>query len=572
MAQDFFLRVPTPGGGYEYVRVDTTRITRDLVTQLHTRMPNKGGPTRFFPVSGGHLTGLDITDVSSLSNTLREVLPTYRPSFEELGQGGMQTLQALLDALNLQPVFEAIARGEVMVAAREWEGILHTMLAGALAQAQELHHKENHVSGVTAGIEQITDAFAANDGARLRLYDEVVAGSLLLIRAVEGLERIERDLSVLEQTTGQTLDRWRERLMIETDPFAVARSFFEGSGGDIGFNLHTFNFTRTPAAFVGNEPDTVLAQLHLDECTGAIEEVMREWQALRGRVETEVVPNQMVITRLCADLAKGSKAIRDYRRLFGITHRPPFQLEPIQGKITPDQFDRALLIADDHRWGPATTQSRVEGLASRIIARLGQPHLPIPLERMIQEARRFLANAKETLARKEDPPEPKKSPGLDEEDSTEMTVTSLDPRRAQEIYEMVRCVGFVITANNYFLAASTIRAMLDILRFMSLITPAEATGYRQRVSELSKRPGERLVCRESRNVTRLRKTSPATWIVYETKGQPRLKMSVAGESRINELFTRHNISVEEIKQGHEGRRKEQEALHQARKASGGTSS
>lgn len=568
MAQDFYLRVPIPGGGYSYVHVDHARVTVKLITQLYTKHSSRGGSAKYFPVSSDRSTGREVVDVTPLQETLKGVVDSYRLDFEEIGKTGQEALKMLLNGLGIEPIFEAVARGEIEVATRAWEGVLHSLLAGVYGLVVEIGRHEAHVSGISASIEQMTSTMEDGESAVQRMYDDVIAGALQLLEATARLEKIEGELETLARTVDQGIDRWAKRLSLEAEPFAGTQSFFESPKEGAGFNLEAFQFARDTKKPTVSMPNVELAQLHVTICHEAIESVMEEWRELRKIVERDVIPRRTRISQLCADLAKGSRAMREYRRNFGIAHRPPFDLPTLQGRITADQFSQAAQLADDARWGPETTRARVEGLATRIIARMNQPVTPQRLQQMIEQATRFIGQVQAVLQLQEEPAHPVRA--ITETDggaqTPEIPQTTLNPHRAQEIYEMIRCVGLTLTANPYFLAASTIRSMLDILRFIDRVSTQEAHDYREMIKELSHASGERIRSQDSKHVAGLRTSSQATWVQFITKGKPRLKMTQAGVKRTEPLLSRHGLTVEAIREGSKGRKAEQEALYASKKA------
>ncbi|PJE76837.1 hypothetical protein COV05_02320 [Candidatus Uhrbacteria bacterium CG10_big_fil_rev_8_21_14_0_10_48_16] len=576
MAQDFYLRIPVPGGdAYEYVRVDSARITRELITQLYTRERSRQGPPRYFAVSGSGHTNTDHMDLGPLLESVHDLLLSYTPGFQELGPVGEETLQTLSEGLTFERLFASLERGEITIAKREWEGILHALLAGTLSLASRLQATDNHASSVSVGIEQISATFEENEAARLRIYDAVIEGSLLLLHTTARLDTIEEGLSALEQEVDGTISRWQEQLSADSEPYASARTFFGGSDGDVGFNLQAFQFNRNPSLYEGDEPDTILAQLHLEECQETLTRIQEEWRLLQERVHREVFPIRATIAELCADLGKGSRAIREYRRAFGATHQPPFELDAFRERITPEQFKAGGELADDHRWGPSTTKSRLDSLCSRMIARLEKPVLPSAVERLLDQAGRFLTQmqtvadspAGDSTQRVSSPsPESPASHSTESDSDVGRPEAIVDPRRAQEIYELVKCVGFVLTCNHHHLAATTIRAMLDVLRFMGRVSLEEVELYRRELYKLSRASGERVHTDDGKRVSTLRKSSQATWIAFETRKQKRLKMTVQGGKRTEALLARHQLTTEQIKAAHEGRRAEQEELHRSRKA------
>jgi len=108
--------------------------------------------------------------------------------------------------------------------------------------------------------------------------------------------------------------------------------------------------------------------------------------------------------------------------------------------------------------------------------------------------------------------------------------------------------------------------MLDVLRFMGRVSLEEVELYRRELYKLSRASGERVHTDDGKRVSTLRKSSQATWIAFETRKQKRLKMTVQGGKRTEALLARHQLTTEQIKAAHEGRRAEQEELHRSRKA------
>jgi len=130
---------------------------------------------------------------------------------------------------------------------------------------------------------------------------------------------------------------------------------------------------------------------------------------------------------------------------------------------------------------------------------------------------------------------------------------------------MVRSVGYVLTCNRHFFAGSTIRAMLDLLRFMGRVSVEEVAHHSAEVHALSKRPGERISAGKGK-VNQVWKATKATWVVYQLKSQSRLKLAQKAGVKVEDLLARHNLDAERVRAGKEGRDAEKRELRAQRKA------
>ena len=571
MAEKYYLRIPVPGG-YEYVKVDTSRIVPEILTQLYQKKPNRGGPTQYFPVSSGAYLVAEHPSLQPLKDAVAEVLTSYRSSFESTGEAGKAALEDFLKSIDTDSMFEMISRGEVDSATREWTGILHSLFASTLQLAEELNKKDEHVSGVTAGFEQMASSFDASDAARLKMFDAVIKGSKLLIEAVDGLSQLELRFSEADQKVDTSIDDWNTRLSEDAEPFSSAKSFFESPSSGIGFNLQVFNLMRNPGSAAGNPPDVELARKHLSACKGVIDAVQAEWFTLKS-MTGDLNEDRQMASLLCNDLSNGSSAIADFRSFFGAVATLPFDHELFRDRITKEELDRAEGITGDRHWGPVTAKHRFSALVTSIVARIHDaPKPPGAVVRMLEQAARYTDDAEALLSPKtakryvESAPESTETAGRSEDDDR------IDPRRASELYELVKCVGLVITNNPHFFAGSTVRSMLDVVCHLGLTNPDEAYKYREAVKDISGREGETVRVTDSKRVSTTRKSSKATWVVYTIvkKKGPNLvfmKMTTSGADRIEPLLGRHSLTIESVKEAYKQSREEKEEKRKTRKAS-----
>jgi hypothetical protein len=580
MPAKFYLRIPVPGG-HEYVKVDKGRLTPDVLLQLYQKEPSRGGPTKYYPVSGNPGMSRTTADLSPLNAVLGEVFPTYQASLDKIGPTGKAAIADFLISADMSQIFDMISCGQIQSAARAWEGNLHSLFACMLQLASELQKKEEHVSGVTAGFEQISGSFDASDVARLKIFDAVIKGSKLLIGAANELDDVELELGEIDQTVDDSINDWNERLSADAEPFKSAREFFERPSEGLGFNLHVFKSRRDPSAFKGNPPYVKKAEEHLKACKEVVAAVQAEWDKLKS-LTGKVNEHKQMADLLCEDLSKGSLAINDFRDLFGAMNALPFEHEVIKGKISEAEFKKAEGLTKDRRFGPATAKSRMNNLATRIIARIHDAPKPRDaVVRMMDLAARHIEDAKAALEPKDPPSGPRREAVVLPSDSgsshrrTSTTPGTINPRRTAELYEFVKCVGLAITNNPHHFAGSTVRSMLDVICHLGLTDPDEAYLYREPVKDISNREGESVRVKNSGRVSKVRKSSKAIWVVYtivKRKG-PNLvfmKVTTSGASRIEPLLDRHSLTIESIKEAYTKSREEKEERRKAKKASGTT--
>ena len=297
-------------------------------------------------------------------------------------------------------------------------------------------------------------------------------------------------------------------------------------------------------------------------------EVKRAWTALRAQRDT-LLGRRTDLLALVSTLEGALESIRSCRRFMREGMLLPYDLE--DGKlISKERFEESERFRKSTRWAPRTCRDRIEGLLRSASAILEEePRLSDEFQGVISDALTDIGSLRETTQAEAAPPsslvpaegEPiaqaADAESFDPGVTAEIVLPFVRPARTQELYELVKCVGFVLTCKVAMFAQSRIRAMLEVLIYLDQATEQEVELYDSAVLALSNQHGQReRVDQSTYVIKRWRKTS-ATWIQYKPNPKKNtwgLKLAARCAPDAEALMERKGLTSDAIRAARDRRR------------------
>lgn len=569
---EMYIRVPVPGSrnnGFTYVKVDTGRLSLEVVTQLWIKIHGREG-NPYQPASNSAATLQESVDLTPLRDATAEVLANYQDTFDTAGEAGEIVKSEILPAFKFDNLFEHIANGRAEFAAYELREFLYAILSGVSELTERLARANATLSGMEVSYDQAVNSLDTGHAVTKQIYRRLVDAMHRLLEATKILTEIEVELEKQRQRVKAAVDSWRGRLSPEAEVVKDATSFIIGNADTTGFNMMAHAYMRNPEATNITE-ELEFAKLLLKDCLDERDDVRDSWQRLRTAIQSDVLPLRRTIDQGCADLAETSREIREFFSRVGENAPAPYTLPQFEGSISEEQYEAALQTARDSHWAPRVTRARLENLANNLLQGLEEPDFPEEVRsmldselarvRQVEEEKRIriarqsreaaASTETQTLVRAQEAiPLPRSTTEADANEPSEA--------RAREVYEMVVCVGAVLTNKPYHFASSTVRSMLDLLVRMGRLTEEEKAAVHASVLAMSHRSGERHIVPEGVKPNTRWKSRKETWIVTKRKSKTRLKITQHAARQCEQLFARHRLTVEEIERAKEARAKEKE--------------
>lgn len=571
--QRYFIKVPRPverGGEYEYVEVDVERLNPRVIRELWTRTTRGGrdAHSQFRPAHGAEALIGDALDVTELTALFDELVAQMRHALLAFGDAGDAIRKEIVDPLDLRPVFDALAKGHVRVARDALSGILYALMSGTASVAEALSQKEILASGLGAAVDAFDATVAVRDTLEGKLYFDWALAAETLNTTVTELTAHEREFrGILDEVTSGR-DAWRKLLAEDHPTIRAALEFLDRS--ETSFVLTTFGWRRDPPPRADAEALIAQARTHIQACRGQADIVRKTYDGLHARLGASLAKKEDILAR-CATLSESQRRLRGLAARFPTNAARPYAVQ--DGKlISQEEYERAEQYLRDAQWAPLTAQQRLVGLLSSASTFMAQPpSLPREVVRVLEHAEGEIrvTEAEWAEAAPAPPPAPTDADEEDAEGVAELTpaptgldedgATAITPARAEELYELVICVGYVLTCSSAHLAASTIHAMLKVVRYLGRCSELEALHSRGAVRALAYRASEVETVSETRNVNARWKQSQARWISYKPgrAAFASLKLARSAEEGALRLLAKHGITPTAIKDAHQRKREEQ---------------
>lgn len=613
-----YLELPVPkgnGDAVKHVEIDQARWTRARAEQLFQKIRDGREKTsRWMPLASCETLLGDKIDLSEVIDVLNEVLKEIRPQITVFGEAGEMLIPILDKLQGFEQVFKLLEAFNVPAAAHELSTLIWDLLPVLIAPADEIFQATSTAEGMVAYGEHVqseTDKYKrrtdeekerviAESDERVRQaednylkhYEAWAASAKALIATVDQLEEIEKGLRSEVNLTESELTGWKNRLKLSDERMAEAAEFLSE---DFPSLIIPLNARGEPEDIPEMRELIEKATIYIEFCQNLCSQAEDTRETLYSIISNSMLTIRPRIRILCDDLKKHSKDLKRFCKQHS-EDTPLYQA--LDGAfIEQEDYEKALAILKDMNWAPIGTDQRLNGLMNKAVS-LTSSGIELPHDsvgRHIDLAQYYINEGNAIISDMSGKPgdmppdspsqsEPATSSQSDDQPSTESmaprasyltTVSTAEPKvqrsttkdssRAKELYELVICVGYVLTCKKPFLAFSTIKAMLDTLPFIknargeAIVTPVESDALRPAVLDLSHRAGQRETVRDRKQVTPRTKTIQTLWISYSPrKEQWGLKMTHFAETEALELIKKHSLSVESLRQAHTDKRAERQ--------------
>lgn len=591
--QKYFVKLPATGGGENFVEVDLDRLSVNI-TQIYSRTGTSPREQNRFILDTGMtqtreaaLAGRrDTANVDELAGALTDIIAQMTPDADGATSGsGHEALVELVEALEALPsVIKVLASGQTSQAQAALTEMLYAILGSVATLAAKLQE------GVAAAdtVDTVIGAVeGAEEATRARYAEWGLAAREVCVVANE--TRDLHGLAVAITTAARSAHSEAERILTleDSDVAGMAERCQALYISAAGF----LRQDRPP----DQGPEVLLAEVReaVDEVGELLELAQIPWQEAHERYSTEL------LDKLGGGL---DDLLARTRRVRGRLSK--FEAEASEGAPRPDKaetlgksFTEVTLPTSVYEAAQAALADG-ELAADRVSQRLGIvrdelaslldsdacPALPGTLANDFERLTTMLPELTEKVApvvvtEEEDaivathPPEAVELDGLKSESTVPPPATGsdeIDPKRLDELYELVLCVGLARTANDTSSKGLTAYSALRTLATapLSLCTEDEAgksSPYRGALRERLEResdnfdlpklpPGQRKW--KVPPIKRPRNTSSKHWLRYRPASNWGyfFKLTREAEAAAKALLAKHSISLELIERAAAARR------------------
>lgn len=576
---------------YDYIPVDPGRLHLGIVTELWVRSSERGNSIRFERAPwAGHLTTSSF-DPALMRETLQRIREEWETSLTAMGDVGEQLWREQLRDLPWEEVFNELARGRVEAANEHIQTILYTLLSLTASLVTELTKASVTAQNMLRTAELLSETIVQKETVTERIYLEWAEAADTIVSRVDQLSEIERGaISLRDRLVERRADLGRQ---IGDDTVEIMRllQFLDGDADIQGFLVAAYVARSAPEQREGMTSHIAEARRYIGICQSLLLRVQSEWKK-GGADGSQILQEHGVVQSLTSDLNIAVVTFRKHERQFGALAARPSDL--LDGDIIPpDRYQRAEELLRDPGWAPDTACRRIQSLLGTVFDlsddtpvfsgdtayAISQAEEAIrileagPEERgTVVPTRSFRPKAAGARAEAPSVSSPlRPSDTTAPADRAPAPVGEVDPRRVEELYELVCIVGYVLTSNAQYFAQSSIRAMLEVVQRIGCCSAEDVVLYLESVSERSKRDGEReLITDKSQVVARWRLTK-CGWVQFQNRGRWCLKLAQKRGAELAKAMRARGITDAMVREAQRARRTERrEAWEERKRKSSGT--
>jgi len=568
--QRYFIRVEDDTGREQMVGVNPVKLDLGTIQQLYILDPHggKNQGSRYIPVSGGESIVKALLNTSSLNALIDEIFSgQLRVSLLASDDEEGKKVWKELEGIDLKGLLRAIATGQIAVAENTLRDILYTLMSCVCGLAGRLERETRTTSGMHLAVTAIAETMEVAGEVTESRYVEWADAARQLIRVVDELTVLERAFADFRTLVSEQYTLWQGLIGDITDPQVMrARAYLDGSSDEDGFLTRAFDYKRDSTSRTREEMTEFIrqAQVHLDACRAIEDDVASGFNELSNTRDT-LVTKRSQLTRLITTLEETRRILQERERQMGSSVVRPYEFRD-GALIVKTEYDHALTHLGSREWAPETCRKRIDGMLESALALLGnRPRLPKEILTILDDAEQRIREIEERWAREDGvptappvspAPHPKEDALLAQAGGSPSSTTAtpapvIDPRRVEELYELVICVGLIRTCTPQPVMGSTIHAMLGVVPFLGRCTPEEAVAYQASVVARSQFPGERETVDRTEHITPRWKQSGARWVSYRDPGRSagkwKMKLTLAYRERVKALCAQRGLTEDEIR-------------------------
>ncbi len=594
----YFLSLPTPQGNWSYYEVDPSRLQLDQMRELYTKDHSGREPKSTYIKVLGALEHLSAhTDATPVIDALHEVCESMALTFEGMGEEGINVRDEYVRNVRLLiPVISEISAGHTQHASDLIRDFVYALFSDGVQLATKLDNLTSHVSGMQVGVDALKDAYENTDSQVKNVYLDWAVQCLEFLKLLAVIEEFELEIQIMDEEVA-FFNAQCNTSHGHSPVYKKAIDFFDGdvTEGSEGFIDQAYLFSRR----TGEEPDVEnsiksaiqIARNMMSACDNAFSVLYRPWHTLKSSLTKFQRDAMEKRDRYSEALSGMYNYLKDKETTYGRK-----SLNAILGEdtISSQQLETLYQKLDDPKWDPKRCKERqTKDINGLLIALSIEPRMPSKYTDKASTALDLLEKCEAKLNSKTESRSVSHTTRTTKNDSvavvprafpsvatvigsmrkTEIphaqvvsSSQSNDANMIETLYELVQCVGYVLTCKIPFLARSNIRAMLDIVEILGVV---HETDLKKRFgADVEKRS---LKDREKVNdssvvITRFRE-SRSVWIDYFDVKKPlmRLKMTQhAGQSAYS-LLQKYGLTESQIRDVHTAKRSAGRAEYEARK-------
>ncbi len=570
----YFILLPTNGGGEAYYHVDPTRLHIGYLDQIYVQVHVPGKTTsykRAFGVGPDIRLGLDLTEPLETFESLMEQI---RISLADLGEGG-ERVQSALNQLRLPELLQATVACDRDLMKRILGEMLYGLQSVTCDIAGALEEGKNRIDQMATSVDHYAEMAEANVASQDFYVTWALNGTYLAEQA-RALEEIEQRLNAQLEAFSAIQSQWVKEMDPTGGAIHDATQFLnvdtEGAGAFID---QAFAYRDEPSLRTQMRTRVAVAERLIRSVRKIEQDVETAWDDLDRVLTEKVTPLQTKISEHLGDF-------RNYRRVFR-THdqsvpegkpRPHTVPTPLMSTA---EYQEALRYAMEEHWAPRMIQNRLSGLMGDIATVVAdRPKLPRSVVEVLEMAERAIRECK-SLFEEEMEGEAPSLPSPQDEGALPTavqvgaplpSVPPLQKEKADELYELVSCVFYILTLKKpVFLAATTLRNALKVIALMERCSVEERERYYPRLQQRFERE-EEFVTNSKMVMTRQRE-SKQRWVTAKMGRTARHRLSKLTHGYEQEalaLLAKHGLDEQKIRTAFEEHRAIQHEIHLARRS------
>jgi len=509
-----YLMLPIPGkNDLEPVRVDYDRLV-EMKARVLSLYEHVGGSERGKGRKGMHtpmqvFIDWNTLDTEKLTNLIDEVSGELLEQLSHSEYGKILTPLART-TFELNKLIEALAHDNVDLAEEAIEKLKYSLMtefAKLVSQNERLAQQASLTELYHTTWEHLNEAERSD-------YTNWMNSILEYTKTLDELVDLEVEFRLVKDVIETERKNWE--CMLKDSDSGLSQPLNDLDNDETGFIVTAYQYSEK-----GNEDSEeiatllVEAQLNIEACR-AIEIVAQsKWAENFERYQRAVLSRQPETERLILSLKKLNSTLRSLEEEY-----PPGTLRPFQvpgTTISAADYKAATEALHSYDWGPETIGNKLRSLRMSCESILGEkPELSENAQYVIRMAERQITSIEEALIKEKPAPTKKRAKGKTVEVPSQPQA-EIDPKRLEEICEMVYAVTHILTCRPLMLAATTIESALEILVFLKKITDSEHATYLQAINARLLHPDEVEVITDPKGgfLTERWKQSTATWLQYK---------------------------------------------------------
>ncbi|GEM_PF-3216561 len=486
-ARNFWLRVPLLNEGtvvkdnqrgFAYVQVDPSAIGQHVLSAFYSRSSVKETGSLFKRAIGVESVS-QVIDVTPLLETHAEMMSQCRSTLEAMGPIGFLLIENILPLLAIDQVVKALAASKVEEARELVEQGGYALMSALSEMATSMVLK----SEVHQAWDSATSVVSGHEKAVGSIYEGWTKAVLDLNATIKELEQIEAENEqALRKIEAGTVG-WRERL--HSGPVVKnALVFFEGEGTSIddGFTARCCLYLPAESLTPEQMEDVECARMSLNECQTMLASEQAKWQEIRVTVNTILETRHKVR----ATLDKLDTATKALHKVEEQHHKdadlvPPCDAPEPWRSLTRAQYELGIANLRNGHWAPHLTAMRFNSTFDSLMQLANQtPNFNETTLRTLREVEKDLRSLEgrliaESPVVEKTPTQPPitlqssrivvtaPDPVPEEQVETKAEPVSVfDPKRYDELYEILIAVSGLLTCTPMAKQGRTLRGLMEM--------------------------------------------------------------------------------------------------------------